>query len=425
MGAFVRSDLWSKASGLWVAQLTQKAAVLGFSFMVGHRLGGDGVGVMASVLALAWLGGTVAGMGLPDRAVFRGASGVMSGENRRLYGSFLLLVLLVHGAMWWLAGEMAGTVEPHLVAFARGLIAGAWAHCSSAVGLGWLRGAGRPKAEVWATAASAIALIAVPLLGFDLGLAWAVSGLCMLVGAVVGNRREGLVPDRPALPLDVLRRGTPFLAYGLGAWLVGNMDVLFARAAHHPDDVGALQVGSMAVRGLGLVPWVAATLMLRPLAQDWARSIPPRPIRWAFRAACVGALVAALAWVVMPFLALGHGMTMESIHRTTWASMAVAPVLYAFVFLVPIAAQWHLGRTLKAMGIALMTSVAVGVISMDVVDVASKIVAAGIGQLVAVLWLINAFRSPRPEGIEVDGGALGPGVARTGDARGGAPLGED
>lgn len=425
MGAFVRSELWSKASGLWVAQLSHKAAVLGFSFMVGHRLGREGVGVMASVLALAWLGGTVAGMGLPDRAVFRGAAGSLNDENRRLYGSFLCLVFLVHGAMWWLAHAMAGTVEPHLVAFARGLIAGAWAHCSSAVGLGWLRGAGRPQAEIWSTAGAAIALIAVPLMGFGLGVAWAVSGLCMLAGTMVGNRNGGLVPGRPALPWDVIRRGAPFLAYGLGAWLVGNIDVLFARASHHPDDVGALQVGSMAVRGLGLVPWVAATLMLRPLALDWARAVSPRPIRWAFRAACVGALVAALAWVVMPFLALGHGMTMESIHRTTWASMAVAPVLYAFVFLVPIAAQWHLGRTLKAMGIALMTSVAVGVASMDVIDVSSKIMAAGIGQLVAVLWLINALRSPRPEGVQVDGSALVPGVASAGDSSGSAPLGED
>ncbi len=95
---------------------------------------------------------------------------------------------------------------------------------------------------------------ALPLAGAGLGLAWAVSGGCMLVGSVVGNRVDGLLPAAPALPGAVVREGVPFLLYGLGAWWIGNVDVVLARAAHHPDDVGALQVGTMAVRGLALIP---------------------------------------------------------------------------------------------------------------------------------------------------------------------------
>ena len=285
-------SVWSQAGGLWVAQGVQKTAVLGFSFFVGRSFGSEGVGVMASVLAFAWLVGTVAGMGLPDRSVFRGAVQARDEHNRRLYGSFLVLVSLAHVPMVWMAGWLGGVSEPELESFAMGLVLGAAGHCASAVGLGWLRGAGRPGAEILSTTASGAVLIAIPLCGGGLGLAWAVSGLCMVVGAILGNRTDGLTPSFPALPRAVVRDGIPFLLYGLGAWWIGNVDVLLARAAHHADDVGALQVGTMAVRGLGLIPWIAATLMLRPLALEWAQSVSPRPIRWAFRAGGVGALVA-------------------------------------------------------------------------------------------------------------------------------------
>lgn len=390
-------DSWSRAGGLWAAQLTQKAAILVFSFLVGRTHGSEGVGVMASVLALAWMVGTVAGMGLPDRSVFRGAEEARDVHNRRLYGSFLVMVLLSHGPMVGVAGWMGGIDDPSLVSFARGLVVGAGLHCASAVGLGWLRGAGRPEAEIGSMFVSALVLIATPWLGGSLGAAWAISGAIMLLGSLLGNRQSGLHPSWPALPASVVREGLPFLVYGLGAWWMGNMDVVLARWAHHPDDVGSLQVGTMTVRGLALVPWVAATLMLKPLGQQWDSGSSPQPIRWVVRAAGVGALVAGTAWVVMPFLAIGHHVPIGSIERTTIASMLIAPVLYAFVFLVPVAAHWHLGRTLKALGIGFMVSIAVGLSAFSVVDVASKIVVAGTGQFVALIWLMQVFRSGRAQ----------------------------
>ena len=152
------------------------------------------------------------------------------------------------------------------------------------------------------------------------------------------------------------------------------------------------------------------SVMLRPLAEVWDRGVPPKPVRWVVRSSGVGLLVAALAWVVMPFLALGHQVPVESIERTTWASMVIAPTMYAFVFLVPVAAHWHLGRTLKALSIGVMTSIAVGAASFEVVDAASKVVAAGAGQLVTLLWLLSVFRRPRAKGSEVDRRAVTPSV---------------
>ena len=249
---------------------------------------------------------------------------------------------------------------------------------------------------------SAGVLLVIPWVGGSLGAAWAISGAVMLFGSVVGNRARGLQPGWPALPASVIREGLPFLVYGLGAWWMGNMDVIIARWAHHPDDVGTLQVGTMAVRGLALVPWVAATLMLKPLAREWDKGKPPRPLRWGLRAAGVGALVSGLAWVVMPFLAIGHHIPMGSIERTTGASMLIAPVMYAFVFLVPVAAHWHLGRTLKALGIGFMVSISVGLSAFSVVDVASKILVAGVGQVVALLWLLRVFSSDRAQGVKMN-----------------------
>ena len=92
----VRADIVGGAAGLWMATVLHKAAVLGFSFWVGHSLGADGVGVMAAVLAITWVVSTLAGWGLPDRSPFLGASGDRSQNSRRLYGVFFVLVLAVH-----------------------------------------------------------------------------------------------------------------------------------------------------------------------------------------------------------------------------------------------------------------------------------------------------------------------------------------
>jgi hypothetical protein len=213
----------------------------------------------------------------------------------------------------------------------------------------------------------------------------------------------------------VVREGVPYLLFGLGAWLIGNADILLARLAHPPDAVGELQVGTMAVRGLGLVPWVAATLMLRTLHLEWARGGRPRPLAWAARASGVGVLVAGLAWVFLPFLAQGHSLPVASIVHSTWAAMLIAPVLYPVILLLPIAGQWHMGQTLRAIGMGLLTQIGVGFMAVGILNVASVTLVAGVGQLVTLLWLVNNLASARDQRSQVGGGASLPGVGGGGD----------
>ena len=399
------SSVWGSASALWAAQLVHKAAILVFSFVVGHRLGAEGVGVMAAVLALTWIAGTLAGLGLPDRALFRGAAEDKSGENRRLHGFFLLAVLMVHVGLWILGPTLAGTENPELVAFGRGLIVGAGAQCASALGLGWLRGATAVVYEVWSTIAAGAFLLFGGLMGFPLGSVWAGAGVFFLLGSVVGNvRMGGLVPrlPQPADLVGAVTAGLPYLALGLGSWLIGNIDIVFGRIFHAPEAVGALQVGTMAVRGLGLLPWVAATLMLRSLHKMWLEGQRPAPWVWLRNSAALGLLVAGLAWVFMPFLAQGHAIPVASIERSTWVAMAFAPTCYAVIFLVPVTAQWNLRGTIKALGMGIIVQAGVGLSAAGIVEVASCIVAAGLGQMVTLMWLVNALLALPKERIKMD-----------------------
>jgi O-antigen/teichoic acid export membrane protein len=413
----VEADFLSKAGGLWAAQLVNKAAVLGFSFVVGHRLGAEGVGVMASVLALAWVVGTLAGMGMPDRAVFRGAREDISDDHRRLYGLFLASVFTVHLLMFQWAEICAGVVSLEGVRLARGLIVGAGAQCMSSVGLGWLRGAARPRFEIGSSLAAAIILLGGVLMGAPLGLCWAASGCAMLLGSLLGNWRErGIIPKIPGFrePWNMLTSGHGYLLFGVGAWLIGNVDILLARAFFPAEAVGALQVGTMAVRGLGLVPWVAATLMLRTCRLAWASGVRPRTATWSIRAAGVGVLVAALCWIVMPLLARGHSIPVAAVERSAWAAMVWAPVLFTVLLLLPLSAQWHLGRTLRAIGMGLITQLGVGMVASDQLEVAMMVSVAGVGQLVTLIWLVRALASGPQEGIQMNPGAVVPGVSASG-----------
>jgi hypothetical protein len=351
--------------------------------------------------------------------LFRGAAADQSRVHRRLHGLFLGSVAVVHLGLWWAAPILAGTEELALVVFARGLVIGAGLQCASAVGLGWLRGTSNAQFEVIATGCAGAFLVGGALLGWSLGTVWALAGSCFLIGSIAGNvRLQGLVPSLPQASdgREAVRAGLPYLAFGLGAWGIGNVDILLGRLFHPPDALGALQVGTMSVRGLGLLPWVAATLMLRPLHVEWSEGGLPRPWAWMRNGAVVGVLVAVLAWVVMPFLAQGHALPVSAIERSTWVSMVFAPVLYPLVLLMPIAAQWNLRSTLKGLGMGLITQAGVGVMAMEEVEVATCVFVGGVGQLVALMWLINALRSVPEERRMMDGSASIPGVATGGFA---------
>ena len=412
-------DFLKKASGLWTAQLAHKASILGFSFLVGRSLDAAGVGVMATVLALCWIVGTIAGVGMPDRAVFRGAAEDLTAAHRRLYGLFLGAELVAHSALFLSVELLCGTSDPALVALSQGLIVGAGAQSMSSLGLGWLRGAGRPRFEIVATVLAALVLVGGASVGVPLGVSWAASGCVMLAGSLAGNLvGDGITPlvPRPSDGPQMVSVGTGYLLFGLGAWLLGNVDILLARLSHTQDAVGALQVGTMPVRGLGLVPWVAATLMLHGCRRDWSRGASPRTWAWVRNGTALGLLVAALAWIAVPLLARGHGIPVAAVERSAWASMIFAPVLYATILLMPLSAQWSMGGTLRAVGMGLITQVGVGISASDQLDVSTVVVVAGLGQLVTLLWLVRTLSSSPHQGVEVNASTALPGVGLTSNA---------
>ena len=54
----------------------------------------------------------------------------------------------------------------------------------------------------------------------------------------------------------------------------------------------------------------------------------------------------------------------------------------------------------------LMVQMGLGWVVMDAIEVASCVIVAGIGQVVVLLWLMNALLTWPEERIEMDGGAV-------------------
>jgi hypothetical protein len=416
----VVDDFLRKASGLWAAQMANKLAVLCFSFLVGRELGAEGLGVMASVLAVTWVGGTIAGMGLSDRAMFRGAYGDLTVEHRRLYGVFLLSIVAVHLLIIWGVEWLSVTVDSQGTGFARGLVFGAGAQCMSSLGLSWLRGASRPRVEVVANILSAAVLVFGAMSGMGLGLSWACFGTTILGVSIWGNRFEGgLEPSFPGLSDlgKMVKSGSGYLLFGLGAWWLGNVDILLGRALFSAADIGALQVGTMVVRGLGLVPWVAATLMLYSCRLDWESGIAPRRWAWLAKGLGLGLLVAASSWMVVPLLARGHGIPVAVVEQPSHAVMLWAPVLYGLLFLLPLAAQWNLGGTLRAVGMGVMIQLGLGFMAVGRLDVAVVVSVAGVGQLVTLMWVLSTLGSKGQQRFDVHLSTSTPGVHPGGGPR--------
>ena len=72
--------------------------------------------------------------------------------------------------------------------------------------------------------------------------------------------------------------------------------------------------------------------------------------------------------------------------------MVIAPVYFALVLLVPLAAQWHLGRTLRALIMGLMIQAAVLWVLDPMPTGATLVLVMGVGQVVALMWLIQVLR---------------------------------
>jgi hypothetical protein len=391
--------------------VAQKLALLVFSFALGRAGGAPALGVMATVLALVWVLTTLAGMGLPDRMTFVAAAakeegGLPGPEEARLHGTYWLhLCVLTLVLIPW-APELGGADGPGMETLACGLVLGAGLHGLAAPTFCACRGMGRPA---WEGVGLVLMAIALPMGLFlddvaSLGLLWAATGATQAVVALLAAwRTPGLGISLPASPARLLRAGLPYLGYGVGAWLVGNVDVLLARVLNPAGPIGQLQVGTMAVRAVGSGAWVMAILSLHKLGRR--DSLPWR------RLGLMGAglsLVGGLgAWVVMPLLAWGHGLEPSEITDATRVAALCAPTTMVTMLLLPLGGARCLAWTLRCIGLGLVTAGTLAWLGPLHLGVADCIVAAAGGQVVVAVGLVLGLRAKNGE---VRTGATSPGV---------------
>lgn len=407
---------------LWFALGVHKVGVLAFSFKLGHLAGESGVGVMISSLSFAWLAGSLAGVGLPDRAVFLAAREVgrdqePEASTRGVHLLFLLLMLLCFTLMIALGPFIGG--DPSLGLFARLLLVGAAAQAWASFTLGIRRGQGRPGMEAACNALATVALLAGGLLARDmaeLSAAWVASGLAFLiVSGVVWARDPSM---RPLVRLDAFKVGrrslhtlqsllgasVPYLGLGLGSWLLGNIDLLLGRAFLDSIEMGRLQVGTTVVRSISLVPWILSGLLLHRFERRWVRGL--RGFEFWVLAANLGisVMVGIAAWLVLPLLAQGYNVEAESVRSTTLTSVLCAPLLYAALAFLPITGARSIRRTVTLLALSLGLSLLVGLVAIPLLRMPGAVLAAGAGQLSYLLLSRMALREPESPSGEPLGG---------------------
>ena len=335
-------SLATRGLGLLLAVGTHKAGVLFYGFCLGRWGGTAPLGVMAVVLAWGWVLGTFAGAGLPDRVLVEAATRGSTREGHRgAQGTFLLLQASATGLLWLVAPWLA---TPDLSAFARMLALGAGLQGFGAVVFSARRGRAMPRAEVWSTAAAGLVLVLAGMEAGDaqaFGLVWLAAGACFALGAAVvamGDLR--LWPSLESAGRE-MRQGLPYLAAGLGSFLLGNGDLLAGRFfLGSAAALGELQVGTLLVRSAATAPWILATLALH----RWeAEGRSP----W-FRQAGIGLLfslpIVMLGRMLVPLVGWGFALDPEVFSDEMHLSLALSPLLFALLSVVPASMAQQLGR---------------------------------------------------------------------------------
>jgi hypothetical protein len=388
-------DLLRRSSALWFGIGVHKVGVLVFSFGLGKAMGARAVGVMAAVLASSWLVGTLAGLGLTDRILF-----VMAREDtpaideRTVHGSYIGLVMLAHALLFFGAPMLGGVDDPQLSWLARGLVVGAGLQALAAYPFCARRGLGHTRHESLGLVVAGAVLVAAsqgPMTVMAFGWA-AAGGIQALFGAIATRATPRLWPRWATPSAHTLRAGLPWLGFGVGAWLIGNADILLARLIAPPADMGELQVGTMVVRAGGMAPWVIATLSLRHLETRWRAS---EGMAWTPLIAAGVTLslsITTLSFIATPLLATGHGLPMTGITVPMWTSIACAPLTVSALLILPIAAARDRGRTLVFIGAGLIAAALTAWLRPLGLGVSDSIIAAGAAQLVVVLGLLPALR---------------------------------
>ena|GEM_PF-2241378 len=415
-------EVGGKSAVLWSGMAAQKLGLVVFSFSVGRAGGAEAVGVMAAVLAVVWVLSTLAGMGLPDRMTFVAAESVERPmDEGAVHSTYLIVLTLLTAALVpaasWLGGSRGGDLD-HL---ACALVIGAGLQALSAPTLCACRGAGRPGWEVAALLPMSGILSAswwLPNL-MELGLIWVLAGAVQFSVAIAASHRmAGLWPSRPASLIRVARLSGPYLGFGVGAWLIGNVDLLMARALFAPEAVGALQVGTMVLRAAESAAWVLATLSLHRLG---TAGLPWRRIALVV---CVLGIAAAAAVIgLQPVLAWGHGLASAQIADPSQVAAGTALVAMAAMVLLPNGAARRLGWTLRVIALGLTVSVCTGALFSEVMGVSGCILAGACGKLVVAIGLIVGLRAQHGE-VGLGAGRPGVGLGRLdGEASSGDEIG--
>jgi hypothetical protein len=368
---------------LWGATMVHKAAVLLFSVFMSRVGGLEALGVMGSVLAVSWVGGTLAGRGLPDRALYLSAD-ASDGVAARGHGRYLAGLVPVHLGLVAVAPWVGG-VEA-LGPLARWMALGAALQGCTAFVFTWLRGQGAWRMEACGLLGSAACLgIGVAVGGgpVALGAWWAAGTGAMGLAALAA----GVGPARPVRP----RRGDPvdstdlwFLAFGLGCWGIGNLDVLLVRMAAGAEDVGLLEAAKAWIRAGALVPWLVTSLTL---------SSDPGHRRSIGRGAvALGVVLAAVGWLGREWIAWAYRVELQEIQGALLASFLLAPVLYLALCRLLWAGQADIRATVRTLAGAGALMVGSGWFLVPQWGPAGAVLSCGAGQV----WVLWSLRQPPP-----------------------------
>jgi hypothetical protein len=336
-----------RGGGLWFATVLDKLAMAAFTFRVAHVTEAQGLGVMSTVLAAAWVVGIIGGLGLVDAAVFRAAESRGRNQSKHIpsalgqwHGRFLFLVATACLSLGLAAGWVGG--DDRFIGFARWMVAGSALRTCASLALGATRGWSEARWESWAAVGSATAVTVTAWMGATttaLGMGWCAAGALQLtVAAAACVHHPSLRPrwDKgPALPA-LIPIGAPYLALGLGSWLLGNIDIVAMRAADTPEKVGLLVAATGATRAAALAPWLCATLSLHRQHEWWqkGRATPIGMI--ILLSAGLAVTIGGTAWLARSWLALAFNVELSLLQGPLLLSLCTAPLWYAAQFLIPV-----------------------------------------------------------------------------------------
>lgn len=336
-------------SALFVANVLHRAGTMVFQFAVGHAGGVEAVGVMSSALAMAWVGGSFGGLGLPDRAMYTAALDETDPTLRPAHGLFLAVTAGSAVAVGAAAAILAPDVGPLLPL---ALVAGAFTQHAGAFLFSALRGMSRPRLEAIAWSASSLLLLAVSGLSFleprlsVLAGAFVASGVCVLAVAAMGSRaHRPLAPRMPTLRgavREVRTSGSYFLV-GAGGMLLGSADLIGAQLWLDSARVGALHAGTLVLRAALAAPWFFSVLALKARP---GRRRPGLPALVA-SAVTVWAIASVAAWIAVPWIARGYDIDPALFRPVTLVAIAVSLPAYLATTLLPRAVMRHRRGTVR------------------------------------------------------------------------------